>query len=117
MTKNDLPAMRQLAANGQIVYTDHGVERMIERGYTTSDVEKILTSPTTQFIETQSPNAKHPHERGVVSDPLFMPDTAIVFAINLSNPSSPELVIITVEEATNEKWEKSRADNPWLVRK
>jgi hypothetical protein len=121
MTNNDLPALRQLAANGQIIYTYHGQARMLERGYLISDVTKILTSPTNQIVEVQAPSTtpgkEHRDERVLISDPMYQPDTVVLISMDFSNPSAPSIVVVTVEEAMDGKWNKCHGNNPWLVRK
>lgn len=121
MTKNDLPAFRQLAANGQITYTHHGLDRMLERGYLISDVVKILTSPTNQIVEIQSPSTapgkQHKNERVLISDPMYQPDTVVLICMDFTNPIAPTIVVVTVEEALDAKWNKCHANDPWLVRK
>lgn len=122
MTKKDLPTLRQLAANkGQITYSKHGHSQLVSRGYTTDDVEKILTSKSNQLVETQSPCLVpgprfHKNERYVISDPGHHPDTAVVLALDMSNPSSPQIVIITVEPALDTVWDKDPSKDPWLTR-
>ena len=121
MTRNDLPALRLLAANGQIVYTQHGHARMLERGYFTSDIVHILTSPSNQIIEVQPPSTtpgkEHKDERVLISDPMYQPDTAVLISLDFSKPSSPVIVLVTVEEALDQKWNKCKGADPWLVRK
>ena len=121
MKKSDLPALRQLAANGQIIYTKHGQARMLERGYFTTDVVNILTSPSNQIIEVQSPSAtpgkKHKDERVLISDPMYHLDAVVLISMDLATPGSPAIIILTVEEPEAEKWDKNKEDDPWLVRK
>lgn len=121
MKKSDLPALRQLAANGQIIYTRHGHSRMLERGYFTTDVVNILTSPTNQIIEVQSPSAapgkEHKDERVLISDPMYHVDAAILISMDFATPSNPTIIVLTVEEPKDDKWEKNKDDDPWLVRK
>jgi hypothetical protein len=121
MNKSDLPALRQLAANGQITYTEHVLQRIWERGYLLSDITTILTSATNQLIEVQPPSTdpKKPHkdERIVISDPMYHPDTAVVIFLDFSRPTSPTIVIVTIEKVADDKWDKCRSNDPWLVRK
>ena len=121
MKKSDLPALRQLAANGQIEYTYHGQSRMLERGYFMADIASILTSPTNQIIEVQPPSTtpgkEHKDERVLISDPLYTPDTAVLITMDFSTPTNPTIVVLTVEEALDRKWDKCPSDDPWLVRK
>lgn len=121
MTNKDLPALRQLAANGQIVYTYHGQLRMLERGYLIDDVTRILSSHTNQIVEIQPPSAvpgkEHKDERVLISDPMYHPDTAILISVDVSKPAAPTIVIVTVEEAKDEMWYKDREKTPWLIRK
>lgn len=121
MTKRDLPALRQLAANGQIAYTKHGTRRMLERGYFTSDVETILSSSTNQLVEVQppskTPGREHKDERDLISDPMFRPDTAVLISMDFSVPAAPEIVVITVETVLDAEWDKDRGKDPWLTRK
>lgn len=121
MQKSDLPALRQLAANGQIIYTRHGQARMLERGYFTTDVASILASPTNQIIEIQSPSAtpgkEHRDERVLISDPMYCSEAAILISMDLATPGNPAIVILTVEEPQDEKWNKNKNSDPWLVRK
>lgn len=122
MTKNDLPTLRQLAANkSQITYSTHGHAQMLARGYTTADVEAILTSSTNQLVEIQPPSNRpgmkpHRNARYIISDPNFKPDTAIVLVLDLSNLASPQIVIITVEPAEDLVWAKDPSKDPWLTR-
>ena len=120
MTKNDLPTLRQLARNtNQINYSDHALKQMRSRGYKMDDVEKILTSATNQLVETQPPcGGLRPHRnpRYVISDPAFQPDSAVVIILDLSDPASPEIVVITVESADDTVWSKNRNQDPWLTR-
>ncbi len=122
MTKKDLPTLRLLAHNSsQIRYSKHGHSQMIARGYLTSDVERILTSNTNQLVEVQPPcSAPGPHAhkdaRYVISDPEFHPDTAIVIVLDLSNPASPLIRVITVEPALDSVWAKNPTQDPWLTR-
>ena len=122
MTNKDLPTLRQLAANNsRIKYTEHGHSQMVARGYTTNDVEKILTSTANQLVETQSPCLVpgprfHRDERYIISDPTYSPDTAVLIAINMLNPASPEIVVLTVEPALDTIWDKDSTKNPWLTR-
>lgn len=122
MTKNDLPTLRLLASNtSQIRYSKHGHSQMQTRGYSTNDVERILTSKTNQLVEVQPPCLVkgprfHKDPRYVISDPTFNPDTAVVIALDLSVPSSPLIWIITVEPALNTVWAKNPAKDPWLTR-
>lgn len=122
MTKNDLPTLRQLAANkSQITYSTHGHAQMLARGYTAADVEAILTSNTNQLVEIQPPTKRpgtkaHRNARYVISDPNYKPDTAIVLVLDLSSPTSPKIVIITVEPAEDAVWAKNPSTDPWLTR-
>ena len=117
MQQSDLPALRQLAANGQIIYTRHGQARMLERGYFTTDVANILSSPTNQIIEVQSPSATPGKQHVLISDPMYQSDVAILISMDLATPGSPAIVILTVEETKDEKWNKNKNNDPWLVRK
>lgn len=121
MQKSDLPALRQLAANGQIIYTRHGQARMLERGFFTTDIANILKSPTNQIIEVQSPSTApgraHRDERVLISDPMYHPDAAVLISMDFANPSNPAIIILTVEEPRDEKWNKNKNSDPWLVRK
>lgn len=121
MTKNDLPDLRRLAANGQITYSKHALQQMFARGCLTADVEQILGSNTNQLIETQSPSAApghaHKDSRYIIADPNFSPDTAVVITLDVSNPTAPQINIITVEPALNSVWDKDKAKDPWLTRK
>ena len=121
MTKNDLPALRLLAANGQITYTYHGQARMLERGYLISDVTKILTSQSNQIVEVQAPSTtpgkQHKDERVLISDPEYQPDTVVLISMDFSDPGAPTIVVVTVEEALDAKWDKYHGKDPWLVRK
>lgn len=122
MTNKDLPALRLLAKNkSQIVYTKHGHSRMMARGYTSEAVQKILTSDTNQLVETQPPclikgPRYHKDERYVISDPNYHPDTAVLMTLDLSNPASPQIVVLTVEPALDAVWAKNSTQDPWLTR-
>ena len=120
MTKNDLPTLRQLARNTtQIKYSHHALQQMLARGYKTDDVETLLSSGTNQLVETQPPCGgprAHRNWRYVISDPAFQPDSAVVIALNMSNPASPEIVVITVEPAEDVAWNKDPTKDPWLTR-
>ena len=122
MTKNDLPTLRLLARNtSQIHYSIHGHSQMLARGYSTTDVERILTSNTNQLIEVQPPCLVrgprfHKDPRYVISDPAFHPDTAVDIALDFSVPSSPLIWVITVEPALNAIWDKDPTKDPWLTR-
>ncbi len=117
MTNKDMPDLRKLAANEDaIIYTKHGHAKMLERGYTTEDVSKILTSPTNQLIEKQASGDGHLDERYVISDPQYHPDTAVLIALIMSNPAKPRILIVTVEQALDIVWRKDKATNPWLTR-
>lgn len=122
MTNKDLPTLRQLAANnGRIVYTKHGHSQMLARGYAMNDVETILRSTTNQLVEIQPPCLSggpryHKDERYVISDPNYHPDTAVLISLNLTNPASPEIVVITVEPALDSIWDKDTNKDPWLTR-
>lgn len=121
MTNDFLEDLRKLAKNKQIQMTGHGQGRMFERGYFLSDIEKILCSRTNQIVERQSPSQtpgkEHKDERILISDPMFSPDTVVLISLDLSNPMSPKIVVITVEPAIDSKWEKHKENDPWLVRK
>lgn len=121
MTKNDLPDLRRLAANGQITYSNHALQQMLARGCFTADVEQILKSNTNQLVETQSPSAaagrQHRDSRYIIADPEFTPDTAVVITLDVSNPTAPQINIITVEPALDAVWDKDKTKDPWLTRK
>ena len=122
MTKKDLPALRLLAKNkSQIIYSKHGHQQMIARGYSSQAVQEILTSNTNQLVEIQPPclvkgPRYHKDERYVISDPNYHPDTAVILTLDWSNPSSPQLVVITVEPALDTVWAKNPDTDPWLTR-
>ena len=122
MTKNDLPTLRKLAANKtQITYSKHGHAQMMARGYSKTDVEKILTNGTNQLVETQPPclipgPKYHKDPRYVISDPAFQPDTAIIIALDFSQPAAPQIVVVTMEHALETVWDKDPAKDPWLTR-
>lgn len=122
MTRNHLPALRQLAQNtSQIRYSKHGHSQMLSRGYSMNDVQKILTSNTNQLVEVQPPclvPGPHFHKdpRYVISDPMFHPDSAVVIVLDLSIPTAPLIRVITVEPALNTIWDKDPAKDPWLTR-
>lgn len=121
MTKNDLPDLRRFAANGQITYSKHALQQMLARGCFTTDVENILKSSTNQLIEIQSPSVApgHAHKdpRYIIADPNFTPDTAVVITLDVSNPTSPQINIVTVERALSSVWDKDKTKDPWLTRK
>lgn len=118
MTQADLPSVRQLAQNGQITYTDHAVDQMLERDISFSDVEAVLCSSSNQLIEVQSPSAKpgkrHRDERVLISDPRHNPAIVVIFVVLFNG--TPELRVVTVEHAREDTWEKKPDENPWLVR-
>ena len=122
MTKNHLPALRQLAQNtNQIRYSKHGHSQMLSRGYSTNDVQKILTSNTNQLVEVQPPCLVpgprfHKDPRYVISDPMFHPDSAVVIVLDLSDLTSPLIRVITVEPALDSIWYKDPSTDPWLTR-
>ena len=119
MTASELPQLRLLANNGCITYTEHAIDQMLEREISQHAVKQILTSQTNQLIEVQSPSKKagmqHNDERILISDPKF-PGCIIVILIVLIG-QAPELRVITVEHASDNKWLKNPNDNPWLTRK
>lgn len=118
MTQADLPSVRQLAQNGQITYTDHAVDQMLERDISSSDVEAVLCSSSNQLIEVQSPSLKpgkrHRDERILISDPQHNPAIVVIFVVLFNG--APELRVVTVEHAHEDTWEKKPDDDPWLVR-
>lgn len=119
MTKSHLPDLRRLAANNQIGYTDHAFDQMLDREVTEEEVKQILSSPTNQLIEVQSPSKakgkSHRHERDLISDPED--GTGIIVVVVVQVVPKPGLVVVTVEYAEDDKWIKSPDDDPWLVRK
>lgn len=119
MTKADLPDLRRLAANNQISYSGHAVDQMLDRDISQASVKDILSSPTNQLIETQSPSRtrgkEHDNERALISDPLHT--DAIIVVVVILFDSTPEIRVITVEPALDTRWEKHVSDDPWLVRK
>lgn len=118
MTQNDLSQFRQLAKNGQISYSGHALQRMLERGISLNIVEDILRSDSNQILETQSPSLtpgmEHPNERILIYDPYSCADV-IVLCVILFVPL-PEISVITAMYVQDEKWERV-SGNPALVRK
>lgn len=118
MTQSDLPTIRLLAKNGAFGVTRHAYDRMLERNISFDDIEGILTSPTNQIVECQSPSntpgKEHNDERVLLYDPYGPKDCIIIF-VALFNPTI-ELRIITVENVNEGKW-KRREGIPCLVRK
>ena len=119
MTKADLPDLRRLATNDRISYSEHATDQMLDRNISRADVKDILSSPTNQLIETQSPSKAvgktHSDERALVSDPLHKRAVIVVLVI-LFDPI-PEIRVITVEPALEDRWDTHIGDDPWLVRK
>lgn len=118
MTQADLPSVRLLAQNGQITYTDHAIDQMFERNISSSDVEAVLCSSCNQLIEVQSPSAmpgkQHKDERVLISDPQYDPAIIVVFVVLFGK--TPELRVVTVENALDGTWTKNPDNDPWLVR-
>jgi len=119
MTKADLPDLRRLATNNRISYSEHATDQMLDRDISRADVKDILSSPTNQLIETQSPSKAagkaHSDERALVSDPLHKSAVIVVLVI-LFDPV-PEIRVITAEPALADRWDTHIGDDPWLVRK
>ena len=119
MTTADLPDLRRLAANNLISYSSHALDQMLDRGISQFDIKNVLSSPTNQLIEIQSPSKtpgkEHQDERVLVADPQYC-DRIIVILVVIYSPY-PELRVITAEYAKDEKWDVRINDNPWLVRK
>ena len=119
MTQADLPAVRQLAKNGAFTITKHAYGQMLARGITYDEVESILTSPTNQIIECQSPSKtpgkQHTDERILLYDPCGGIDAIVIFVVILI--PAPDLRIVTVENVDNKKWNRSEGATPCLVRK
>lgn len=92
---------------------------MLSRHIGRATVQAVLSSPTNQLIETQSPSTtpgkEHDDERALISDPTFE-DAIIIVLVILFYPI-PEIRVITVERVMDHKWEKHINENPWLVRK
>lgn len=122
MTKRDLPTLRLLASNpDQIQYSKHGHKQMQSRGYSTDDVEKILSSKSNQLVEVQPPclvagSRFHKDPRFVISDPEFHPNTAVVIALNCDIHASPVITVITVEPVLDTIWAQDPTKDPWLTR-
>ena len=118
MTQADLPSVRLLAKNGQITYSDHAIDQMLERNISSSDVEAVLCSGSNQLIEIQSPSKmpgkRHRDERVLISDPKYNPAIVVIFVVLFLE--TPELRVVTVEYACDDTWRKKPDDNPWLVR-
>ena len=119
MTKADLPALRLLANNNQISYSEHATDQMLDRNISCSDVKDILSSPTNQLIEIQSPSKalgkEHNDERALISDPHHK--SAIIVVLVILFKPAPEIRVITVEPVLGTKWDTHVDDDPWLVRK
>lgn len=118
MTNAHLPSIRRLAQNGAFSFTNHAYDQMLNRDVSYDDVEAILTSPTNQIIECQSPSStpgkEHNDERVLLYDP-YGPKDAIVVFVALFIPT-PELRIVTIENVDNAVWERKEG-TPCLVRK
>ena len=119
MVNTDLHDLRCLANNSQISYSSHAVDQMLSRNIGRATVQAVLSSPTNQLIETQSPSTtpgkEHDDERALISDPTFE-DAIIIVLVILFYPI-PEIRVITVERVMDHKWEKHINENPWIVRK
>lgn len=107
----------RLATMGQLYYTKHGAERMIERGCKRKDVTNILTSSTAEVVEIQKPTCRSPEERILVYDPNYEKDIIIVLTPDLA--VTPKLKIITIEMADSTVWSEvpSPSAPPSIVRK
>lgn len=119
MTKADLADLRRLAINNRISYSEHALDQMLDRDISCADVKDILSSPTNQLIETQSPSNAvgkvHSDERALVSDPLHK--SAIIVVLVILFKPLPEIRVITVEPALEDRWNIHIGNDPWLIRK
>lgn len=118
MKKEDLPDLRKLAAMGAIEYSGHAIDRMLERGVSTENIEEILKSSSNQLIEVQSPSKvsgkEHSDERDLIFDPCNLCEIVVVIVI-LFTPT-PSIRVVTVENVDGAKWIKYPDRNPSLVR-
>lgn len=119
MNQSDLPAVRQLVANGAFSISDHAYSQMLDRKIDYDDVEGVLSSSTNQIVECQSPSANlacpHTDERVLIYDPCY-PKEIIVIVVALLIPA-PEIRVITAMYIDNGIWTKKPGQIPALVRK
>ena len=119
MNQSDLPAIRQLAKNNAFSISGHASDQMLSRNISYDDIERILTSPTNQIIERQSPSQtpgkKHKHERVLIYDPCDNKDAIIIIVVIII--PSPDIRIVTVENVNEAIWTRKDGEIPCLVRK
>ena len=116
--KHVLEQIRRSAREGKIQYSNHAVDRMLERKIRSESIDEVLQSTDNQVIEEQPPSTEkdrsHKNSRYLIYSPqcAIYRDIIIILALT----SKEEISIITVEETDPTKWKRSGKENPYLIR-
>lgn len=120
MNQSDLPQIRLLAKNEAYTVSGHATQQMLNRGISFDDIENVLTSPTNQLLETQSPSStpgkEHEDERFLIFDPQYYKAVIVICVLLMEDSPFPEIRIITAEYADSRKWKEQKDKIPSLVR-
>ena len=112
-----LKKIQEVARTGGIFFTDHAIQRMGERMIAYAVVEKILTSSTTQLIESQPPSSEPGREHADTRYLLYDPSNGDVIVICAVCGNPPTVRVITAEYVDYDVWDTQPEENPALIRK
>ena len=112
-----LKKIQAVARTGRIFFTGHAIQRMIERGIMDDAVREILTSSTTQLIESQPPSSEPGREHADTRYLLYDPSNGDVIVICAVCGNPPTVRVITAEYVDYDVWDTQPEENPALIRK